>query len=111
MDKLQEVAKELQKPENEMVMKAFSELANTGIAETKEIVKELSESPKFSEQAISFLWSDKTSNDLKIYKSGYEEGKAAGYSEGNKAGIIKGSLASVALMAAGWYFLNQNKKK
>lgn len=80
MNEIQESAREM--CNNEQDINTIAALTGLTVSMAKEAVQMISENPEISKQTIDFLESPQTSQDLKAYHAGLEEGKKSGFTRG-----------------------------
>lgn len=107
MNEIQESAREM--CNNERGIELISALTNVAMPAVKNTLQSISENPEISKQTVDFLESPQTSQDLKVYRAGFKEGRKTGYSEGCTKGVACTSL--IALVLLGIKHLSKDKDK
>ena len=108
MDKLQERAKQMLDSQQEI--DNFAKINRLSYEAATLLLEQLAINPKASDDVNAYIFSNKTSEQLKDYVAGEEKGRETGYAEGFSKGILIGSLGILgAITLAGLAYLLSKK--
>ena len=108
MDKLQERAKQMLDSQQEI--DNFAKINRLSYEAATLLLEQLAINPKASDDVNAYIFSNKTSEQLKDYVAGEEKGRETGYAEGFSKGILIGSLGILgSITLAGLAYLLSKK--